>query len=157
MTLDNICTNPTCARKMRTWRALRQPLKSPCATPTSVDNALESALRPSISQTSLNRLTICISAGRVNRIWRAHWRSLDSEWAFWSLQIHMIGRKSGRLSFWSRFWPERPAVEDSPFVPCYHWKRHKPLSFGLSYVSWTRRCTNPLDYDIYMSSPRSSE
>lgn len=131
---------------IHTWRALRHPLKSPRATPTSVDSALESALRPSFSQTSLKRLTICISAGRENLIWRACGRSLDNEWAFWSLQIQMIGRRRGRWSFWSRFWPGRPIFQGSTTTAVV--TESKSHFFSLAY----RMSVEEVDVRIHLTT-----
>ena len=76
-----------------TWRVLRQPRKSPRAIPTNVLSALESVLRPSMSQISHNRLTTCMSAGHMKRITRARGRSLANDDAYRSLHMQIIGRQ----------------------------------------------------------------
>lgn len=55
----------------RTCNAFRQPLISPCARPTRVVRALDSALSPSHSHIVLSLRTIWTSLGRLNRIIRA--------------------------------------------------------------------------------------
>ena len=82
-----------------TCSVLRQPLMSPFETPTNAVSARESARRPSFSHICLSGLIRCTSAGRLNLITRAFCRNFDSDVAYKSLQIHMIGLSSGRVPF----------------------------------------------------------
>lgn len=93
----------TSSKHARTCRVFKQPRRSPLATPTSVLRARESALRSSISHISRNRFTTWISAGLLNLIWRACARSFAIELAFASLQMQIMGRRSGLDAPISRF------------------------------------------------------
>lgn len=73
---------------------------------------------------------------------RACGLSFVSELAYRSLQMQMMGRRSGRTSWGSPFraTSRRVQKQASPNVI-----DHSHRFFGLSKVSWTSFCTKPLD------------
>jgi hypothetical protein len=120
----------------------RHPRRSPFASPTSVVNALESALRPSSSHTSRSRLTVWMSAGRDIRIEWAASRSFARAGTLTSLQMQIIGRRRGRFPW--VFSPFRPTEEflNEKIVQgkCL---RVPPFFRGLSCVSCTSLWIKP--------------
>jgi hypothetical protein len=101
----------------RTWSVLRHDLRSPSATSASIVKFFASAPNPSSSQIVRRRLTSITFVGGVNRMIRARGRrgrrtgaylrvvsaSVDGRRgggrAYRSLQMQMIGRRSGRSFF----------------------------------------------------------
>jgi hypothetical protein len=73
----------------------RHPLISPWVTLTSVLRARLSTRRPSVEHICCNRLTRCTEAAFWILMIRASGRSFASDDAYKSLQMQMIGRRSG--------------------------------------------------------------